>query len=98
SRRRVAEFPDVPTLAGAGYPDLVVRTWFALSGPAGVPDEIVQKLNHAVGEGLDMREVKQRLDQDAIKREPMTPAQVTAFIGSEVARWGPIAKRYVHAP
>jgi tripartite-type tricarboxylate transporter receptor subunit TctC len=97
SRRRVAEFPDVPTLAESGYPDLVVRTWFALSGPAGVSDEIVQKLNHAVGEVLDMPDVKQRLDQDAIEREPMTPAQVTAFVGSEVARWGPIAKRYVRA-
>jgi tripartite-type tricarboxylate transporter receptor subunit TctC len=98
SRTRVPEFPGVPTLAEEGYPDLVVRTWFALSGPAGVPDEIVQKLNHAVGEVLDMPDVKARLDQDAIEREPMTPAQVTAFIGSEVAKWGPIAKKYVHAP
>ena len=45
SRARVPEFPDVPTLAEAGYPDLVVRTWFALSGPAGVPDEIVQMIS-----------------------------------------------------
>jgi tripartite-type tricarboxylate transporter receptor subunit TctC len=88
----------VPTLAESGYSDLVVRIWFALSGPAGVSDEIVQKLNHAVGEVLDMPDVKQRLDQDAIEREPMTPAEVTAFIGSEVAKWGPIAKQYVHAP
>ncbi len=98
SRARVAEFPDVPTLAESGYPDHVVRTWFALSGPAGVPDEIVQKLNRAVGAVLDLPDVKQRLDQDAIERIPMTPAQVTAFIGSEVAKWGPIAKKYVHAP
>jgi tripartite-type tricarboxylate transporter receptor subunit TctC len=96
SRTRVPEFPDVPTLAESGYPDLVVRTWFALSGPAGVPDEIVAKLNHAVAAVLDLPDVKQRLDQDAIERIAMTPAQVTAFIGGEVAKWGPIAKRYVH--
>jgi tripartite-type tricarboxylate transporter receptor subunit TctC len=98
SKARVPDYPAVPTLAEQGYPDLVARTWFALSGPAGVPDEIVQKLNRAVGEVLDMPDVKQRLDQDAIEREPMTPAQVTAFVAGEVAKWGPIAKKYVHAP
>jgi tripartite-type tricarboxylate transporter receptor subunit TctC len=98
SKTRVADFPAVPTLAEQGYPDLVARTWYALSGPAGVPDEIVQKLNRAVGEVLDMPDVKARLDQDAIERESMTPAQVTAFVAGEIAKWGPIAKKYVHAP
>ena len=98
SRARVAEFPDVPTLAESGYPDLVARTWFALSGPAGVPPDIVDKLNRAVAQVLDMPDVKARLDQDAIERDPMTPAQVTAFVGAEIAKWGPIAKRYVKAP
>ena len=98
SKARVPDYPAVPTLAESGYPDLVARTWFALSGPAGVPDEIVRKLNRAVGQVLEMPDVKQRLDQDAIEREPMTPAQVTAFVASEIAKWGPIAKKYVHAP
>jgi len=98
SKARVPEYPAVPTLAESGYPDLVARTWFALSGPAGVPDEIVRKLNRAVGQVLEMPDVKQRLDQDAIEREPMTPAQVTAFVAAEIAKWGPIAKKYVHAP
>jgi tripartite-type tricarboxylate transporter receptor subunit TctC len=96
SRARVAEYPDVPTLAESGYPDLVASTWYALSGPAGLPDEITRKLNHAVGEMLELPDVKKRLDQDAIEREPMTPEQVTTFVGSEVAKWGPIAKKYVH--
>jgi tripartite-type tricarboxylate transporter receptor subunit TctC len=95
SKARIAEYPDVPTLAELGYPDLVANTWYALSGPAGVPDEIVAKLNHAVAEVLALPDVKQRLDQDAIEREPMTPEQVTAFVGSEVAKWGPIAKKFV---
>jgi tripartite-type tricarboxylate transporter receptor subunit TctC len=96
SRHRVAEYPDVPTLAESGYPDLVANTWYAISGPAGVPDEIVVKLNHAVADVLVLPEVKKRLDDDAIEREPMTPAQVTAFFASEIARWGPIARKYVH--
>jgi len=98
SKTRVPDYPAVPTLAEQGYPQLVARTWFALSGPGGVPDEIVQKLNRAVGQVLEMPDVQQRLDQDAIEREPMTPAQVTAFVAAEIAKWGPVAKKYVHAP
>jgi tripartite-type tricarboxylate transporter receptor subunit TctC len=45
-----------------------------------------------------MPDVKKRLDEDAIEREPMTPEQVSKFVASEVAKWGPIAKKYVHAP
>jgi tripartite-type tricarboxylate transporter receptor subunit TctC len=96
SKARIAEYPDVPTLAESGYPDLVASTWYALSGPAGVPDEIVVKLNHAVAEVLELPDVKQKLDQDAIEREPMTPEQVTRFFAGEIAKWGPIAKKFVH--
>jgi tripartite-type tricarboxylate transporter receptor subunit TctC len=95
SKARVAEYPNVPTLAESGYPDLVANTWYALSGPAGVPDEIVVKLNHSVAEVLEMPDVKKRLDDDAIEREPMTPEQVTKFFASEIAKWGPIAKQFV---
>jgi tripartite-type tricarboxylate transporter receptor subunit TctC len=95
SKGRVAEYPDVPTLAESGYPDLVANTWYALSGPAGLPDEIVQKLNRAVAEVLELPDVKKRLDDDAIEREPMTPEQVTKLFAAEIARWGPIAKRFV---
>jgi tripartite-type tricarboxylate transporter receptor subunit TctC len=95
SKARVPEYPEVPTLAESGYPDLVANTWYALTGPARVPDEIVQKLNRAVAEVLELPDVKKRLDDDAIEREPMSPAQVTAFFASETAKWGPIARRFV---
>ncbi len=95
SKARVAEYPDVPTLAESGYPDLVVNTWYALSGPAGVPDAIVRKLNGAVAEVLAMPDVSKKLDDDAIEREPMSPEQVTGFFAAEIAKWGPIARQFV---
>ncbi len=97
SKGRVPEFPDVPTLAELGYPDLVANTWYALSGPAGVPDDIVRKLNRAVTQVLELPDVRQRLDQDAVEREPMTPEELTAFITREVARWGPVARKFVRS-
>jgi tripartite-type tricarboxylate transporter receptor subunit TctC len=44
-RERAAPLPDVPTLAEAGFPDLVVNTWFGIAVPAATPAEIVQRLN-----------------------------------------------------
>jgi tripartite-type tricarboxylate transporter receptor subunit TctC len=95
SKARLAEYPNVPTLAESGFPDLVANTWYALSGPAGVPDEIVQRLNRAVAEVLELPDIKKKLDDDAIERQRMTPEQVTNFFADEIAKWGPIAKKLV---
>jgi tripartite-type tricarboxylate transporter receptor subunit TctC len=44
---------------------------------------------------LALPDVKKRLDDDAIEREAMTPAQVTKLFADETAKWAPIAKRFV---
>ncbi len=97
SSARIAEFPAVPTLREEGY-DIVALTWYALSGPAGLPDEIVRKLNRAVIAAWAVPDLQRRLAEDAIVAEPMTPAEVTAFVTAEVRKWGPIARRVVAAP
>ncbi len=49
SSERLAEFPDLPTFKDQGFDELTAVSWFALSGPARLPADIVQKLNAAVG-------------------------------------------------
>ena len=98
SSARVTEFPNVPTLREEGFDDLVAFTWYALSGPAGLPDDIVQKLNHAVNAAWAAPALQRRLADDAIMAEPMTPQAVTAFVTNEVRKWGPIAKRVMPSP
>lgn len=92
SSARLAEFPGVPTLREQGFDDLVALTWHALSGPAGLPDDVVQKLNHAVNAAWATPALRQRLAEDAIVAEPMSPQAVTEFVTSEVHKWGPIAR------
>lgn len=92
SPERLDQFPDIPTYTEAGYPDLVATTWFALSGPAGMPADIVAKLNAAVIEVMATDAAKARLQQDAFVVEPLNPEQVNAFFQSEIERWTPIAK------
>jgi tripartite-type tricarboxylate transporter receptor subunit TctC len=93
SSARVAEYPDLPTFKELGYPDLVATTWFGLSGPAGVPNEIVQKLNRAVVKVMELPEVRKRLERDAIETRAMTSEEFTRFMASEIERWSPLAKR-----
>jgi tripartite-type tricarboxylate transporter receptor subunit TctC len=93
SRARLAEFPDLPTFRELGYDDLTAVTWFALSGPAGLPHEITEQLNGAVAKMLELPDMRQRLDRDAIETRVMTPDAFTRFVADEIEKWGPIAKR-----
>jgi tripartite-type tricarboxylate transporter receptor subunit TctC len=92
SAARFTEFPDLPTLKELGYPDLVATTWWALSAPAGLPKDITDKVNAALNRSLDLPQVKKQLEQDGVEGRPMTPAEVTQFMQSEVSKWVPVVK------
>jgi len=92
SASRAAELPDVPTLKELGYPELVVRTWYGLSGPAGLSEEIVQKLNGAVSRAINLPKVQEHLAAEAVQTQAMTPAEFTQFMKDEVAKWVPAVK------
>jgi tripartite-type tricarboxylate transporter receptor subunit TctC len=91
SRRRVEEYPDVPTFTEQGFP-LLAEVWFALSGPKGIPADIVAKMNTAIVKGFQEPDARARLARDAIDPEPMDPAAFTAFVKAENDKWGPLAR------
>jgi tripartite-type tricarboxylate transporter receptor subunit TctC len=93
SRARLPEFPEVPTFKELGYDELMATTWFGISGPAGIPGDVVDKLNRAVVDVLALPEVRRRLERDAVETHPMTPQEFTAFMASEIEKWAPLAKR-----
>jgi tripartite-type tricarboxylate transporter receptor subunit TctC len=93
SAQRVPYLPDLPTLRELGLGDFVATTWFSLSGPAGLPPDIVEKINREVVKAMDRPQVKKEIEQDAIETMPMTAAQVTRFSQSEIDRWTPLIKK-----
>ena len=93
SETRLAEAPQVPTLKELGYPSLATSTWFGLSGPAKMPRDVVEKINHAVSEVLRRPAVRERIQRDAIETKTMSPEEYTAFMESELQSWGPLAKQ-----
>jgi tripartite-type tricarboxylate transporter receptor subunit TctC len=89
---RLADFPDVPTFAEMGYPDIVATVWFSLSGPANLPAEIVNRLNAEVNRALQLPDVRERLKPEGIVPTLMDPKAFGEFVVAEVKRWTPIVK------
>ena len=89
---RLPDYPDVPTYAELGYKDLVATIWFSLSGPAGLPAEIVSRLNTEVRRAMQQPDVKQRLRPEGIEPGDLDPKAFTAFVAQEVKRWAPVVK------
>jgi tripartite-type tricarboxylate transporter receptor subunit TctC len=92
SAARVPELPDVPTLTELGYPELVVTTWYSLSGPAGLPADVVTRLNAEVNRAIDHPKVRKQLEQETIQTRPMTADAFSAFMRAEVEKWVPIIR------
>jgi len=87
SPERLADFPDLPTFRELGHPELLDNTWFAFSGPAGLSDEVVTRLNKAVVAAVALPDVQERFRRDGFLAQPMNPQQFTDFIAAENAKW-----------
>jgi tripartite-type tricarboxylate transporter receptor subunit TctC len=95
SAKRLAAMPDLPTLSELGYPDLVTVNWHSLAGPAGMPKEIVGALNREVVKIAERPEMRKHFEIDAIETRPLTSAELTQFVRSEVEKWSPIVRAAV---
>ncbi|MDQ6917695.1 MAG: tripartite tricarboxylate transporter substrate binding protein [Pseudomonadota bacterium] len=87
SRSRLPTAPSVPTMSESGFPGFEAIAWFGLGFPAGTPAEIVDRMNREVATALATPELKQKLEAAGITPLPMSPAQFTELIKSDIARW-----------
>ena len=92
SDERLPAYSNVPTFKELGHPDLVGTTWFSLSGPAKLPAQIADKLNKAIQTATADPAVQERFRRDGFVTEPFSPAEFTAFVAKENARWLPLIK------
>jgi tripartite-type tricarboxylate transporter receptor subunit TctC len=88
---RFAAAPDLPTMAESGLAlDLV--QWNGLFAPAGVPPEIIAKLNAEVTRILRLPDVKERLLQAGFEPRATSSREFAAFVTAEYDRWGKVIK------
>jgi hypothetical protein len=66
--------------------------WYGTVGPAGIPAEIVKRLNEAQVAALKLPEMREKLSIEAVEPMPMSPEQFGQFIKNEKKRWTALAK------
>ncbi len=92
SAKRIAEMPELPTMIESGYPNLVSTSWTGLLAPVGTPADVVARLNNQINLGLKSTELTGPLAK--ISSAPLggTPADFTALMKADLARWTPVVK------
>lgn len=92
SRARSTMSPSVPTVVEAGYPKLLAENFLGISAPAGIPNEVVEKVHKAVVEVVARPDVAKRLADLGVEPEAMSTAKFTQFVTDQVNEWAPAVK------
>jgi len=92
SAQRSPSLPDLPTLAEAGVPGFDVSSWYGIYAPAGLPQDMVAKLNAAFNEALRTPEIRERLIAQGWTVVGGTPEQFAAHTQAELDRWARVVK------
>ncbi|WP_342050464.1 MULTISPECIES: Bug family tripartite tricarboxylate transporter substrate binding protein [unclassified Cupriavidus] len=88
---------DTPTLDEAGLKGFDAMQWYGVVGPAGIPPDIVARLNGTLNTVLKSPDLAEKLSSEALQPQPMSPDQFRRYIADEVARWGKLAReRGIH--
>ncbi len=91
--QRMAAFPDLPTMAEAGFPQLDVQLWGGLFAPAGTPPAIVKKLEDELAKALRAPDVVQRFNTLTVNAGGATGTELGAQMAAEIARWKEVAQK-----
>ena len=89
---RSPALPNVPTMVESGVPGYEASTWYAVLAPAGVPQDIVAKINTDIAQLLNDPGMKRELDRRGIEPIVMTPQALARYIDSEIAKWAEVVK------
>ena len=93
TKDRFAPTPEVPSMQEQGVKDFDIDSWNGLTGPAGLPNEIVTRLNREVNAILVDPAVREQFAKAGLRPGGGTPEEFGALIAAETKRWGPVIKR-----
>ena len=92
SATRHPAWPDLPTMAEAGIPDLEIVLWSGLLAPAGTPAAIIRKLQDEVARVVKLAEIRERLAGIAVDPVGNTSEEFARIIAADIAKWTAVAK------
>ncbi len=90
--KRSRALPTIPTVAESGVPGFETITWYALSGPRGLPPLVVTRWQDAVTAALQSREMKERFDLDGLDAPEVGAAYFNQVLQRDLAKWTRVVK------
>ncbi|MDP4299046.1 tripartite tricarboxylate transporter substrate binding protein [Leptothrix discophora] len=90
---RIAQLPDVPTVAEQGYPGFEMTQWYGLLAPSSLPAAAIDKLAAAATSAVRQPAATEKLSADAAIAVGGTPAEFARFIAAEQTRWKAVVAR-----
>jgi tripartite-type tricarboxylate transporter receptor subunit TctC len=87
AEQRLAQYPDIPTYAESGFPEMIASTWVGVFAPAKVEDAIVEKLNKTINEILDEPGARAQFKTLQTELRQAGRADAVAFFRREVEQW-----------
>ncbi len=92
SAKRADAAPELPTISEAGVPGFDVVSGYTIYAPAGTPRAIVNKINSGINDALRQQDMKERFLTLGVTPIISSPESLTAYLKSEIARWGKIIR------
>lgn len=93
SSKRASALPDVPTAAEAGVPNFEVDAWYALMGPAGMPDAITNKIANAIHESVQQPEISALIRGQGAEPVGNSAAEFAKYMAAEQDKWAEAVKK-----
>lgn len=90
--QRLSAFPDVPTMAELGYPQVSLKTWQGVGAPAGTPKPVIDKIAAEIERLVGMPQTQKKLDDQGFVPYYNGPEQTARLIAQDIERFGKIIK------
>ena len=91
SAKRLPTLPNVPTIAESGIAGFEVTNWYGVMAPAGVPKDILTRLNNELVRIMKQPEVQKRFEGEG-DLSPTSPEDFASFARNEIGKWGKVVK------
>ena len=83
TEKRIADLPDVPTIAEAGYPGASYVSWYGIYVPSATPEPLAEKINQAINKALVNPDVQRQLSVADIPGRPMSLSELAALMKAD---------------
>jgi len=93
TQKRLAAFPDLPTIAESGFPGFEAVAWIALAAPAGTPKEVRERIGGEAARAIRSPEFSEKLAAIGAVPRPSLPDEFGALLRAEAPRWREIVAK-----